>query len=325
MPIWKRKPPEDQQRSNQAQQDAEASQRSIAAGGLPIQAQRRLSEEMQAGHPLFSSDLSVNEFSLARNQGYRALSQVMGSSIYQVGWQFNRNYYSWDTRSLELTTVSNAHQHAALLALGRLEQEAVLLNAHGIIGVRLTTKDYEWGQNLLEYTAIGTAIQLENTPLPPRPFLSDLSGQEFWTLLQAGYYPDGIVTGYCSYFVSLGSRATQQMRRWYTTGSANQEIIPFSQALYTARGLAMDRLLNMSRRLNAHGVVGMHINCARQIEEREANGAKYMDFTVQFSAIGTAITAVKKDHVIPTPQPTLSFTDLRPGTRGETRELTIKD
>src|SRR6266567_6177993 len=323
MPFWKKESPEDDQRRLQMQQVAEESRRSLEAGGLPIQAQRRLSEEMAQEHPLFTSDLSVNEFALARNAGYVPLSQVMGSSIYQVGWQWPRSY-SWNTVATELTTVSNAHQHAAQLALGRLEQEAVLLKAHGVVGVRLNTRDYEWGQNLIEYTAIGTAIRLTDTPLPQRPFLSDLSGQEFWTLLQAGYYPDGIVTGYCSYYVSLGSRATQQMRGWFGTGSANQEIIPFSQALYTARGLAMDRLLNMSRRLNALGVVGMHINCARQIEEREANGAHYMDLTVQFAAIGTAITAVKKDHVIPTPQPTLSFTDLRPGTRGETRELTIK-
>ncbi|HEY6407445.1 MAG TPA: heavy metal-binding domain-containing protein, partial [Ktedonobacteraceae bacterium] len=248
----------------------------------------------------------------------------MGSSIYQVGWQFVRNY-SWDTRSFELTTVSNAHQHAALLALGRLEQEAALLKAHGVIGVRLTTKDYEWGQNLLEYTAIGTAVRLENTPLPQRPFISDLSGQEFWTLLQAGYYPDGVVTGYCSYYVSLGSRATQQMRGWYSGGWANQEIMPFSQALYTARSLAMDRLLSMSQRLNALGVVGMHINCTRNVKESESGGSRYMDFSVQFSAIGTAITALRKDHIIPAPQPTLSFTDLRPGKRGETRELTIQE
>ena len=324
MPIWKRPPPEDQQRRVQAQQDADASQRSIEAGGLPIQAQRRLSQEMQAGHPLFTSDLSVNEFSLARNQGYSALSQVMGSSIYHVGWQFVRNY-SWDTRSFELTTVSNAHQHAAQLALSRLEQEAALLKAHGVIGVRLTTRDYEWGQNLLEYTAIGTAIRLHNTPPPQRPFLSDLSGQDFWTLLQAGYYPDGVVTGYCSYYVSLGSRATQQMRLWYTGGWANQEIIPFSQAVYTARGLAMNRLLSMSQRLNALGVVGMHINSHRRVSEHEANGAHYLDFSVQFSVIGTAITALRKDHVIPQPKPTLSITDLRPGRRGENRELTIKD
>ena len=323
MPFWKRSSPEDEQRRNQALQDAEASQRSLEAGGLPLQAQRRLSEEVQAGHPLFTSDLSVKEFSLVRNQGYTALSQVMGSSIYQVGWQFTRTF-SWNTNAYELTNVSNAHQHAAQLALGRLEQEAALLRAHGVIGVRLNTRDYEWGQNLLEYTAIGTAIRLENTPLPPRPFLSDLSGQEFWTLLQAGYYPDGVVTGFCSYYVSLGSQATRQLNSWFGGGWTNQEIVPFSQGLYTARSLAMDRLLNMSRRLNAIGVVGMHIYSNRRLIEQESNETKYMDFSVQFSAVGTAINALRKDHVIPAPQPTLTFTDLRPGRRGETSELTIK-
>src|SRR5947209_13883000 len=323
MPFWKRSSQEDEQQKIQALQEAENSRRSIEAGGLPIQAQRRLSEETAAGHPLFSSDLSTNEFLLARKQGYIALSQVMGSSIYHVGWQYTRNY-TWNTVEAELTNVSNAHQHAAQLALGRLEQEAALLKAHGVIGVRFTPRSYTWGYNLLEYTAIGTAIRLPNTPLGSRPFLSDLSGQEFWTLLQAGYYPDGVVTGFCSYYVSLGSQATRQLNSWFGGGWTNQEIVPFSQGLYTARAWAMDRLLNMSRRLNAIGVVGMHIHSKRRLIEQESNETKYMDFSVQFSAIGTAITALRKDHVIPAPQPALTFTDLRPGRRGETSELTIK-
>ncbi len=285
-----------------------------------------MSEETEAGHPLFTSDLSTNEFLLTRKEGYIALSQVMGSSIYQVGWQFSRNY-TWNTVASELTTVSNAHQHAAQLALGRLEQEATLLKAHGVIGVRLTTRSYEWGQNLLEYTAIGTAIRLPNTPPPQHPFLSDLSGQEFWTLLQAGYYPAGVVTGYSSYYVSLGSNMTQQLRGWFGSGGYNQEIVPFSQALYTARDLGMYRLVNMARRLNAFGVVGMHIDYNRNIQEYETENPSryYLDLFVHFSVIGTAIRAQKQDHVIPEPKLTLSFTDLRPGQRGETRELTISE
>ena len=326
MPFWKRSSQEDEQQKIQAQQEAENSRRSIEAGGLPIQAQRRLSEETAAGHPLFSSDLSTNEFLLARKQGYIALSQVMGSSIYHVGWQYTRNY-TWNTVEAELTNVSNAHQHAAQLALGRLEQEAALLKAHGVIGVRLTRRSYEWGQNLLEYTAIGTAIRLPNTPLPQRPFLSDLSGQEFWTLLQAGYYPAGVVTGYSSYYVSLGSNMTQQLRGWFGSGSYNQEIVPFTQALYTARDLGMYRLVNMARNLNAVGVVGMHIDYDRNVQEYETDNPTryYLDLFVHFSVIGTAIRAQKQDHVIPKPQLTLSFTDLRPGQRGETRELTIRE
>ena len=326
MPFWKRSSQEDEQQKIQALQEAENSRRSIEAGGLPIQAQRRLSEETAAGHPLFSSDLSTNEFLLARKQGYIALSQVMGSSIYHVGWQYTRNY-TWNTVEAELINVSNAHQHAAQLALGRLEQEAALLKAHGVIGVRLTRRSYEWGQNLLEYTAIGTAIRLPNTPLPQRPFLSDLSGQEFWTLLQAGYYPAGVVTGYSSYYVSLGSNMTQQLRGWFGSGTYNQEIVPFTQALYTARDLGMYRLVNMARNLNALGVVGMHIDYDRNVQEYETDNPTryYLDLFVHFSVIGTAIRAQKQDHVIPKPQLTLSCTDLRPGQRGETRELTIRE
>src|SRR5258708_12192027 len=170
MPLWKRSSPEEQERRLQAQQEMEASLRFLEAGGLPIQAQRRLREETEAGHKLFSSDLSTKEFALTLDTGYQPLSQVMGSSIYHVGWQYTLNYPRFTT-AYELTTVTNAHQQAVQLALGRLQQEAALLKAHGVIGVRFNRREYEWGSNLLEYTAIGTALRLPDAPLFPRPSL----------------------------------------------------------------------------------------------------------------------------------------------------------
>lgn len=325
MPFWQRSSPEEKQQRLQEQEAAEASRQSLEAGGLPTRAKQRLSEEMEAGHPLFTSDLSVNELMLTRQQGYQPLSQVMGSSIYHVGWQYTRRY-TWSTYADELSTLSQAHQHAAQLALGRLEQEAATLRAHGVIGVRFARRSYEWGSNLLEYTAIGTAVKLPDTPLGARPFLSDLSGQEFWTLLQAGYYPAGVVTGYCSYYVSLGSTMTQQLRGWWGMGGNNQEIGPFAQAVYTSRHLAMTRANGMARTLNAIGVVGMHIENSREVIEYETDNptAYYLDLLTHFAVTGTAIVAVKKDHVIPKPKPTLTFTDLRPGRYGQNSELTFE-
>ncbi len=307
MPFWKRSSPEEEQQRVQAQQEAESSLRSLQGGGLPTQALRRLSEETAAGHPLFSSDLSTKEFALTRNQGYRPLSQVMGSSIYHVGWQYTLNYPRFTT-AYELTTVTNAHQQAVQLALGRLQQEAALLKAHGVIGVRFNRREYEWGSNLLEYTAIGTAIRLPDAPLFPRPFLSDLSGQEFWTLLQAGYFPAGLVTGFCSYCVSAGWEVSQILRSW-----SNQEVAAYSQAIYTARDLAMNRLEAAARGLNALGVVGMHISFDKRENEyeREHDPTSYRDLFINFAAVGTAIISRRPDHVIPSPKPTLTFTDLR--------------
>ncbi len=322
--------PEEQQRQAEDAQQAQASLQSLEAGGLPLQAQRRLREEMEAGHPLFTSDLSANEFLLTRKLGYQPLSQVMGSSIYQIGWQYVRNY-TWNTQESELTTLSNAHQHAAQLALSRLEQEATLLHAHGVIGVRFMRRNQEWTQNLLEYTAIGTAIRLPNVPLGAHPFLSDLSGQEFWTLVQAGYYPTGIVTGYCSYYVSLGRRLTEQMRGWWGNGGANQEIAAFSHGISQARHIAMGRVYSMAQRLKSAGIVGMHIENQRQIIEYERERGEYapkeyyQDLSIHFAVMGTAITAQKKDHVIPTPKIALTMTDLRPGRYGENRELTFRE
>jgi hypothetical protein len=87
MPFWKRLSPEEAQRRKLEQQEAETSRRSLKDGGLPLQAKRRLSEEVEEDHALFTSDLSTNEFLLARDKGYIPLSQVMGSSIYHVGWR----------------------------------------------------------------------------------------------------------------------------------------------------------------------------------------------------------------------------------------------
>jgi uncharacterized protein YbjQ (UPF0145 family) len=325
MPLWKRSSPEEIQQRQQEQQRSLESQQALEAGGLPLRAKQRLTEEMEAGHPLFSSDLSVNEFLLARELGYQPLSQVMGSSIYQVGWQYTRQY-SWGTQVLEMDTLSQAHQHAASLALTRLEQEAKLIGAHGVIGVRFTRRSYEWGSNLIEYTAIGTAIKLPQMAATAHPFLSDLSGQEFWTLLQAGYYPAGVVTGYCSYYVALGSNLTQQIQGWWTGGS-NQEIRPFTQGLYTARHLAMTRATDMARKQQALGVVGIHVENDRRVSEYETDNPqrKYMDLYVHFAILGTSIISVKKDHVITTPKQGLTLTDLRPGRFGQNKELTFRE
>lgn len=325
MPLWRRSSPEELQRRQQEQQEAEASRQELERGGLPLKAQRRLREEMEEGHALFTSDLSTKEFLLTGELGYRPMSQVMGSSIYQVGWQYTRGY-TWNTQVMEMKTLSEAHQHAASLALGRLEREAKMLGAHGVVGVRFTRRRYEWGYNLLEYTAIGTAIKLPNTPKPVHPFLSDLSGQEFWTLLQAGYYPSGVVTGYCSYYVALGSNLTQQIQGWWRGGN-NQEIAPFTQGLYTARHLAMQRATSMARKQQALGIVGMHIENDRTVSEYETDNParKFLDLYVHFAVLGTSIIAVKKEHVIPAPKPTLTFTDLRPGRYGQNTELTFRE
>ena len=80
--------------------------------------------------------------------------------------------------------------------------------ADGIVGVRLTITQYEWGGGPAGVLAIGhggTARAIAAaTPRPQhgRPFSSDLSGQDLWKSRQAGYRPVRLAMGTCVYHVA---------------------------------------------------------------------------------------------------------------------------
>src|ERR1700729_3881664 len=122
--------------------------------GVPQDAMRRLAE-LRPGKPgsIFTSDLSVNEFLLVREVGFRPVGLVLGSSIYHVGLQFGK----WG-QSQELDVLSTAMYHARELAMTRMEAEAQALGADGIVGVRLDVELKEFGADIAEFIAIGTAV-----------------------------------------------------------------------------------------------------------------------------------------------------------------------
>src|SRR6266705_5848079 len=209
----------------------------FGAMGVPQDAIKRLAELTpgRAGS-IFTSDLSVNEFLLVREVGFRPLGLVLGSSIYHVGIQLGR----W-SKNQEMDVLSQAMYHARELAMSRMEAEASALGADGIVGVRLEITRYEWGEEIAEFMAIGTAIRSRSGQpyrnALGRPFTSDLSGQDFWTLLKAGYRPIGMAMGNCVYHVAHQSFG-QMMRQI----GQNVEYPNFTQAVYDARELAMERM-----------------------------------------------------------------------------------
>src|SRR6202023_1961219 len=127
----------------------------LGVAGVPQDALRRLAE-LQPGRPgaIFTSDLSVNEFLLVREAGFRPLGLVLGSSIYHVGLQLGR----W-SKNQELDVLSQAMYHARELAMSRMEAEADELQADGIVGVRLDVELKESGSDVAEFIAIGTAVK----------------------------------------------------------------------------------------------------------------------------------------------------------------------
>jgi uncharacterized protein YbjQ (UPF0145 family) len=271
----------------------------VEGQSIPEDAMRRLAE-MKPGQSttLFTSDLSVNEFLLVREAGFRPLGLVLGSSIYHVGFQMGR----WG-KNQELDTLSNAMYHARELAMSRMEAEADVLGADGIVGVRLEIEFKEFGNDLAEFIAIGTAVKGDQPPATGGtwlnnkgiPFTSDLSGQDFWTLIQSGYAPLGLVMGSCVYHVAHRSAFNV-----VGTFGVNTEVETFTQALYDARELAMSRMQAEGEALDGEGIVGVQLkNLAHT----------WGGHTTEFFAIGTAVRPLRDDHRITTPTMVVPLTD----------------
>jgi uncharacterized protein YbjQ (UPF0145 family) len=258
---------------------------------LPQHARERLTAMRQ--HHFFTSDLSVNEFLLVKEVGFQPLGLVMGSSIFHVGFHPVRGV------SEELTTLTQALYHARELAMVRMEEEADALGADGIVAVRLNLTIHTWGTNVIEFLAIGTAVKnidpksdVKNwRAANGKPFQSDLSGQDFWTLLHAGYRPVGMVMGNCVYYV-----APQQVQSW-AQYNQNMELMGPTQAFYDARELAMERMQAEAEALEAEGIVGVSVD-----ESNHTWGTSVLEF----SAIGTAVKPLRENHEIATPSLVLS-------------------
>ena len=169
-----------------------------------------------------------------------------------------------------MEALTQAQLAARELAVSRLQQEAALLGAHGVIGVRLKKSRGGWGFGMVEFTAIGTAIRISGRPMTQQPFTSDLSGQEFWQLRQAGYFPKGLVFGACSYYVH-SDRTTRQLMNptlWsnlFGQGRRNQEMVQLTQGFQDARDLAILRLTQDLKHLGAQGAVGMQIEISEEV------------------------------------------------------------
>lgn len=256
---------------------------------LPEAAMRRLATLGDQRGALFTSDLSVNEFLLVKEAGFHPLGMVLGSSIYHVGVQIGR----W-SQNQELTTLTQAMYHARELAMSRMVAEAHALGADGVVGVRLELQQREFGQDITEFIAVGTAVKAEGhrtqtqwRTADGRPFTSDLSGQDFWTLLQSGHAPLGLVLGTCVYHI-----AHRGMGAAMKTAGQNTEIPQYTQALYEARELAMGRMQAEAARLGAEGIVGVDLG---------SHNHSWGGHTTEFLAVGTAVRPYLTDHVITPP------------------------
>lgn len=244
---------------------------------LPSYATDRLKGLRSSAHSsgVFTSDFSVNEFLLVRKAGFEPIGLCVGSCVYHVGVQ----YRSW-SKNQELDVLSKAMYHARELAMSRMRAEAKEMGADGVVGVKLTIKRMDWDEHLLEFIAIGTGVVHAAGHEGFRahdggPFTSDLSGQDFWSLLHAGYRPVEMVMGSCVYHVAHRGLLSTAMN-----SMSNVELENYTAAMYEAREIAIERMQAEAAAAKAEGVVGLDIH-------EGSHG--WQTHVIEFFAIGTAV------------------------------------
>jgi uncharacterized protein YbjQ (UPF0145 family) len=296
----------------------------IEAGGIPLSAERRLSELSERGGS-FTSDLSVNGFALCHQLGLTPLSQVMGSSIYQMGYQGAWGATSFGGSALvELDSLSQALNEVRGRALNRLAEEARHVGADAVVGVETRAGESDLGggggQLALEQMVLGTAVRRKDrssgiAQRTEHPVMTELSVADYALLLRAGIEPAGIVAWSSVFFASYAYSGMLGGGPGMMSSMQPYELSEFTQALYSARERTMGQITQQASALGASGVVGVRIG--HTIQPRTLNagmggaiggfgGRELRGMMITFNAIGTAIHQ-HADAEIQAPEPVVDL------------------
>jgi len=294
----------------------------VERGDIPMAAERRLGELRDSGGT-YTSDLSIASFALCSQLGLRPLAQVMGSSVYQVGYQGLNYGLSWGSGMMpysagivtELETLSEAWNEARGRALYRLSREAQEVGADAVVGVTVSAEARDFGDSsmssgVIEYSVIGTAVRRDGARAPQaqraRPLvLTELSVGDYAKLIAAGIEPAGIAAWSSVFFAMYSYRTATQGGSLLGMGMESFELPEFSQAIYAAREQVMSRLGGQAQALAADGIVGVRIS--HQMHPQKIGSSSQEGLLVTFHAIGTAV-AESAGAQVRAPQPIIDLT-----------------
>ncbi len=235
-----------------------------------------------------TSDLSLDEELNLHAIGWEAVELVSGYSAFSTPM----GVWSWGQG--EITAATEAHANAFSSAIRRLHHEAATAGGHGVVGVHIERSIFS------TYTAvslIGTAVRPIGAGRisDDHVFVSDLSARDFSRLVLAGWEPLGLATGASFVYAprrTIGAALAQQ--------SQNVELSNFTDAIYAARELAMERMQQSAIDLHGSGVVEVKV-----VEGPMAFAAHAVGFT----AWGTVVRLAAGEHRLMRPSLVVSLDD----------------
>ncbi|QSO47768.1 heavy metal-binding domain-containing protein [Alicyclobacillus mengziensis] len=281
------------------QQRAQQTVAALERGQIPQYVKERIANQTDRNYP-WTSDLSVNEWLLLKQYGLKPLGMVMGSSIYHIGYSAASYGGSWGSGSIPV--IEQALLEGRRLALKRMQQEAELMGAHAVVGVRLNHHLPDVSSHETEFTAFGTAVVLDGQAAPAEPLLCTVSGAEFVKLINAGSVPMSVGLGVSAYY-----QYTTRQDQWASNGWSNREISTFTESVYATRHYAMQKLMQQVREHGGNGVLAhetaLHVH---EVEVERGEDDERTDHILEFVAMGTIVSSVR-EQVYPNVESVLSL------------------
>jgi uncharacterized protein YbjQ (UPF0145 family) len=239
-----------------------------------------------------TSDLSVDEALLLHAAGWEPIDLVCGVCVVSVPV----GVWNWGQGSISMA--SDAHNGAVEGAAAQIRAECAKVHGHGVVGVRVQV---EVRTHHIDVELVGTAVrpvgggQSQSQSPSGMPFVSDLSARDFTLLKSAGWMPVGLAFG--ASFVYAPRRTAGMAMKQKTQ---NVELTNFTEAMYTARESAMERMQSSALRVGGQGVVQVRVTEGPMGFARHAVG---------FTAWGTAVRLEAESHQFVRPEVVLPLDD----------------
>jgi uncharacterized protein YbjQ (UPF0145 family) len=240
------------------------------------------------GARAMTSDLSIDEELTLHSVGWEPLDLVCGISLHSIPMGV------WNWGQGEITYASSAYANSFATATDRIRRECTKVGGHGVVGVQVETTIH---RHHIDVALVGTAVAPVGSPRTHAEaiFVSDLSARDFTLLLGAGWRPVGLAAGASFVYAprrSMGAAMKQT--------SQNVELTNFTEAMYSARESAMERMQQSAIALDGTGVVEVKVTEGPMAFARHAVG---------FTAFGTVVRLDADRHRAMAPRMVLPLDD----------------
>lgn len=253
--------------------DASGASRATSVRAEVLKAAEVLAKPHHAGGSGVTSDLSIDEALLLHSIGWEPVDLVFGSALTSVPLG------AWNWGQGEIAVASSSHDMAFRAASSRLTQQCARAGGHGVVGVHI---DVEVHRLHIDVELVGTAVRPIGSGTAATSFASDLPARDFVLLGRAGWRPVGLAFGASFAYVPRRGVGTVVRQK-----SQNVELTNFTEAMYSARELAMERLQGSALAMRARGIVDVKVT---------EGPMRFASHAIAFTAWGTAIRLDAEAH-----------------------------